>query len=147
MKKIALFPGSFDPFTIGHYSLVKRALSIFDEIIIAIGINTTKDNYSDIDDRKQNIEKIFEEENEKIKVIVYKDLTADIVEKEKATCILRGIRNTTDYEYEKNIADMHRELFNIETVFLFADLKYAHISSSMIRELEKYGKNTSELRP
>ncbi len=147
MKKIALFPGSFDPFTIGHYSLVKRALSIFDEIIIAIGINTTKDNYSDIDDRKKNIEKIFEEENERIKVIVYKDLTADIVEKEKATCILRGIRNATDYEYEKNIADIHRELFNIETVFLFADLKYAHISSSMIRELERYGKNTSELRP
>ena len=146
MSKTALFPGTFNPFTIGHYSLVKRALTIFDKVIIAIGINSTKENNLDeIEDNKKQIADLFKNEN--VKVITYTNLTADIVKAEKASCIVRGIRGISDYEYEKNMADINKELFEIETVFLFSDLKYAHISSSLIRELKRFGKEYQHLLP
>ncbi len=146
MSKTALFPGTFNPFTIGHYSLVKRALTIFDKVIIAIGINSTKENNLDeIEDNKKQIADLFKNEN--VKVITYTNLTADIVKAEKASCIVRGIRGISDYEYEKNMADINKELFEIETVFLFSDLKYAHISSSLIRELKRFGKEYKHLLP
>lgn len=146
MSKTALFPGTFNPFTIGHYSLVKRALTIFDKIIIAIGINSTKENNLDeIEENKKQIADLFKNEN--VKVITYTNLTADIVKAEKASCIVRGIRGISDYEYEKNMADINKELFEIETVFLFSDLKYAHISSSLIRELKRFGKEYKHLLP
>lgn len=146
MSKTALFPGTFNPFTIGHYSLVKRALTIFDKVIIAIGINSTKENNLDeIEKNKKQIADLFKNEN--VKVITYTTLTADIVKAEKASCIVRGIRGISDYEYEKNMADINKELFEIETVFLFSDLKYAHISSSLIRELKRFGKEYKHLLP
>jgi len=146
MSKTALFPGTFNPFTIGHYSLVKRALTIFDKVIIAIGINSTKENNLDeIEENKKQIADLFKNEN--VKVITYTTLTADIVKAEKASCIVRGIRGISDYEYEKNMADINKELFEIETVFLFSDLKYAHISSSLIRELKRFGKEYKHLLP
>lgn len=146
MSKTALFPGTFNPFTIGHYSLVKRALNIFDKVIIAIGINSTKENNLDeIEENKKQIADLFKNEN--VKVITYTNLTADIVKAEKASCIVRGIRGISDYEYEKNMADINKELFEIETVFLFSDLKYAHISSSLIRELKRFGKEYKHLLP
>lgn len=146
MSKTALFPGTFNPFTIGHYSLVKRALTIFDKVIIAIGINSTKENNLDeIEENKKQIADLFKNEN--VKVITYTNLTADIVKAEKASCIVRGIRGISDYEYEKNMADINKELFEIETVFLFSDLKYAHISSSLIRELKRFGKEYKHLLP
>ena len=146
MSKTALFPGTFNPFTIGHYSLVKRALTIFDKVIIAIGINSTKENNLDeIEDNKKQIADLFKNEN--VKVITYTNLTADIVKAEKASCIVRGIRGISDYEYEKNMADINKELFEIETVFLFSDLKYAHISSSLIRELKRFVKEYKHLLP
>lgn len=146
MSKTALFPGTFNPFTIGHYSLVKRALNIFDKVIIAIGINSTKENNLDeIEKNKKQIADLFKNEN--VKVITYTNLTADIVKAEKASCIVRGIRGISDYEYEKNMADINKELFEIETVFLFSDLKYAHISSSLIRELKRFGKEYKHLLP
>ncbi|MBP7219330.1 MAG: pantetheine-phosphate adenylyltransferase [Paludibacteraceae bacterium] len=146
MSKTALFPGTFNPFTIGHYSLVKRALTIFDKVIIAIGINSTKENNLDeIEKNKKQIADLFKNEN--VKVITYTNLTADIVKAEKASCIVRGIRGISDYEYEKNMADINKELFEIETVFLFSDLKYAHISSSLIRELKRFGKEYKHLLP
>lgn len=146
MSKTALFPGTFNPFTIGHYSLVKRALTMFDKVIIAIGINSTKENNLDeIEENKKQIADLFKNEN--VKVITYTNLTADIVKAEKASCIVRGIRGISDYEYEKNMADINKELFEIETVFLFSDLKYAHISSSLIRELKRFGKEYKHLLP
>ena len=146
MSKTVLFPGTFNPFTIGHYSLVKRALTIFDKVIIAIGINSTKENNLDeIEENKKQIADLFKNEN--VKVITYTNLTADIVKAEKASCIVRGIRGISDYEYEKNMADINKELFEIETVFLFSDLKYAHISSSLIRELKRFGKEYKHLLP
>ena len=146
MSKTALFPGTFNPFTIGHYSLVKRALTIFDKVIIAIGINSTKENNLDeIEENKKQIADLFKNEN--VKVITYTNLTADIVKAEKASCIVRGIRGISDYEYEKKMADINKELFEIETVFLFSDLKYAHISSSLIRELKRFGKEYKHLLP
>ena len=146
MSKTALFPGTFNPFTIGHYSLVKRALTIFYKVIIAIGINSTKENNLDeIEENKKQIAELFKNEN--VKVITYTNLTADIVKAEKASCIVRGIRGISDYEYEKNMADINKELFEIETVFLFSDLKYAHISSSLIRELKRFGKEYKHLLP
>ncbi len=146
MSKTALFPGTFNPFTIGHYSLVKRALTIFDKVLIAIGINSTKENNLDeIEENKKQIADLFKNEN--VKVITYTNLTADIVKAEKASCIVRGIRGISDYEYEKNMADINKELFEIETVFLFSDLKYAHISSSLIRELKRFGKEYKHLLP
>ena len=146
MSKTALFPGTFNPFTIGHYSLVKRALTIFDKVIIAIAINSTKENNLDeIEENKKQIADLFKNEN--VKVITYTNLTADIVKAEKASCIVRGIRGICDYEYEKNMADINKELFEIETVFLFSDLKYAHISSSLIRELKRFGKEYKHLLP
>jgi pantetheine-phosphate adenylyltransferase len=146
MSKIAIFPGTFNPFTIGHYSLVKRALTIFDKVIIAIGINTSKDyNYDEIEENRLQIATLFKSEN--VKVITYTNLTADLVKAENASCIVRGIRGTSDYEYEKNMADINKELFDIETVFLFSDIKYAHISSSLIRELKRFGKDYKHLLP
>ncbi len=146
MSKTAIFPGTFNPFTIGHYSLVKRTLTIFDSVIIAMGINSEKTyNEKEIEENRAHIQSLFEDED--VKVITYTSLTAAMVKTEKASCIVRGIRGITDYEYEKNMADINKELFGIETVFLFSDIKYSHISSSLIRELKRFGKEYNHLLP
>lgn len=145
MEKIALFPGSFNPFTIGHANIVSRALNLFDKVIIGIGINSEKSqeniakNLKEIEDRYAN--------EPRVKVITYSTLTADVVEKENATCIIRGIRNNVDLNYESEIAQVNYTLFKVETVFLLASPELKEISSSIVRELQKYGKNITDLLP
>lgn len=145
MKKIALFPGSFNPFTKGHANIVSRSLNMFDEVIIGIGINSEKAQ-SNTEEIVQYIENIYKEEP-RVKVITYNTLTADVVKKENATCIIRGIRNDVDLKYESEIAQVNYTLFKVETVFLLASPTLKEISSSLVRELERYGKKVSDLLP
>ncbi len=146
-KKIALFPGSFDPFTMGHYDIVKRGLELFDEIIIGIGTNTTKKRYFEISQIIQEINGAFGEE-ERIKVIQYDDLTARIAKQYGAKFILRGLRNTTDFEYENTISQVNRRLSDdLETVFLITSPSFAPISSTVVRELHKFGADISTYIP
>jgi pantetheine-phosphate adenylyltransferase len=147
-KKIALFPGSFDPFTKGHEDIVKRGLHLFDEIIIAIGYNSTKSNrYFSIDVMVKHIEHTFKS-YPNIRVATYAELTAEFAKKHKAKFLLRGIRNTTDYEYENSISQINRKLYqDLESVFLITSPEYAWISSSIIREVHKYGGDVSEFLP
>lgn len=145
-ERIALFPGSFDPFTIGHQSLVKRGLALADRIIIAIGINENKQSYFPLEERLEAIRSLFQDDP-RIEVITYHTLTTDLAEKTGAQFILRGIRSVIDFEYEKTIADINRTLTGIETVFLLAEPQYAHISSSAVRELLHFGKDVSAFLP
>jgi pantetheine-phosphate adenylyltransferase len=145
-KRIALFPGSFDPFTIGHASLVSRALQLVDEIIIAIGINDQKKGFFPLEKRLDTIRELYKEEP-RVQVTSYQSLTVDFAEQVGAGFILRGIRSTLDFEYEKNIADLNRQLNGIETLILFTEPEYASISSSVVRELFRYGKDISPFIP
>jgi pantetheine-phosphate adenylyltransferase len=145
MKKIALFPGSFNPFTKGHANIVSRALNMFDEVIIGIGINSEKPQ-SSTENILKEIEDIYKAEP-RVKIITYNTLTADVVKKENATCIIRGIRNDVDLKYESEIAQVNYTLFKVETIFLLASPELKEISSSIVRELQKFGKNVSDLLP
>ena len=146
MAKKALFAGSFDPFTIGHYSVVKRALPMFDKITIGIGINSGKKSMFPVEERVKAIEKAFAGE-ERIEVKVYDCLTMDFAKEIGADVLLRGVRTTKDFEYEREIADINLKLGGIETVLLISEPEYASISSSVVRELITYGKDVSELLP
>ncbi|MDR0798675.1 MAG: pantetheine-phosphate adenylyltransferase [Dysgonamonadaceae bacterium] len=146
MKKTALFPGTFDPFTIGHYSLVQRGLELFDEIIIAIGVNSNKKTYFSVEDRIETISQLFRH-NPQIKVLSYSNLTVDFAKEAGADFILRGIRTVNDFEYEKNIADVNRKISGIETVVLFTEPEHTHISASIVRELLSFGKDVSAFLP
>jgi pantetheine-phosphate adenylyltransferase len=147
-KKIALFPGSFDPFTKGHEDIVLRGLRIFDEIIIAIGYNREKSSrYFAIDRMVKYIEQTFEK-YPAIRVVTYAELTAGFARKNGASYLLRGIRNTTDFEYENSISQINRKLFHeLESVFLITSPQFAWISSSIIREVHGYGGDVSEFLP
>ena len=145
-KKIAIFPGTFDPFTIGHQSLVNRALYLVDEIIIAIGINYNKNTYFSLEKRMEAIHNLYKNEP-RIKVMSYDSLTTDFAKKVDAQFILRGIRTVNDFEYEKSIADVNRKLTGIETFILFTEPEHTHISSSIVRELLHYGKDISHFVP
>ena len=145
MERIALFPGSFNPFTIGHANIVSRALNLFDKVIIGIGINSEK-SQENISENLKEIETRYANEP-RVKVITYNTLTADVVEKENATCIIRGIRNNVDLNYESEIAQVNYTLFKVETVFLLASPELKEISSSIVRELQKFGKKVSDLLP
>ncbi len=140
MKKIAVFPGSFDPFTKGHHDIVERGLKIFDKIIIGIGYNTTKKSrYFDIDLIVEKINGVYVHEA-KVSVIVYNELTSTLAKKHNANFLVRGLRNTTDFEYENTISQMNRNLNpELETVFLITSPEYAAISSTIIREVHRYG--------
>ncbi len=145
MNSIALFPGSFNPFTKGHADIVSRALNMFDSVIIGIGINSDKSQNNTTDNLK-DIENIYKDEP-RVKIITYNTLTADVVKEENATCIIRGIRNDVDLKYESEIARANYTLFGVETVFLLASPELKEISSSLVRELERYGKKIEELLP
>ena len=145
MKK-AIFPGTFDPFTIGHQSVVNRALNLVDELIIAIGVNNQKSGYFSIEKRVEIIQHLYKDEP-KIKVNTYHCLTVDFVEKINAQLIIRGIRSISDFEYEKNIADINRKLTGVDTFFLFTEPEYTHISSSIVRELLHYKKDIASFIP
>ncbi len=148
MKRIALFPGSFDPFTKGHQDIVLRGLRLFDEIVIAIGYNSQKDQrYFKIDFMIEKIQETFAQ-HAQIKVITYSQLTADLARKYDARYLLRGLRNTTDFEYENGIAQVNRHLnADLESVFLITSPQFAAISSSIIREVHRYGGDVSGLLP
>jgi pantetheine-phosphate adenylyltransferase len=133
MKK-AIFPGSFDPITLGHYDIIKRSLPLFDEIIVAIGVNAEKKYMFTLEDRQQFIEKAFADEP-KVKVMTYEGLTIDLCKKMNAKFILRGLRNPADFEFEKAIAHTNRRLSKIETVFLLTASKTSYISSSIVRDV------------
>ncbi len=147
MSKKAVFPGSFDPFTKGHEDIVLRGLKIFDEIIIGIGHNTKKQRFFDVNKMKMLIEQTFEG-NDKVSIVVYDELTADFAKRMEAGFLLRGLRNTTDFEFENGISQVNRYLVeNLETVFLITSPQFAAISSSIIREVHKYGGDVREFLP
>ncbi|MCF6132467.1 pantetheine-phosphate adenylyltransferase [Flavobacterium wongokense] len=134
MKRKAVFPGSFDPITLGHYDIIKRGVSLFDEVIVAIGINADKKYMFSLEDRKKFIEEAFKDEP-KVSVITYEGLTIDLCRKLGADFILRGLRNPADFEFEKAIAHTNRRLSKIETVFLLTASKTSYISSSIVRDV------------
>jgi len=145
MKK-AIFPGSFDQITNGHYDIIKRSVSLFDEIIVAIGVNAEKKYMFSLEDRKRFIEEAFQDEP-KVKVITYSGLTIDLCKKENAEFILRGLRNPADFEFEKAIAHTNRSLSKIETVFLLTAAGTSYISSSIVRDVLRNGGDISKLVP
>ncbi|MDR0864129.1 MAG: pantetheine-phosphate adenylyltransferase [Candidatus Symbiothrix sp.] len=144
--KIAIFPGTFDPFTIGHLSLVERGLQLVDKIVIAIGINPNKKTFFSLEQRIEMISAFFEH-NPNVSVQSYDSLTVDFAKEVDAQFILRGIRSVNDFEYEKNIADVNRKISGIETFVLFTEPEHTHISSSIVRELLSYGKNVDDFVP
>lgn len=147
MKKIALFPGSFDPFTKGHHDIVTRGMALFDEIVIGIGTNINKKRFFPVKVMEKLIRDSFSE-SDSIKVISYDGLTAKVAREMGARYILRGLRNTTDFEYENAISQVNRYVYEeIETVFLITSPHLAPISSSIVRDLYRYGHNVDEFLP
>ena len=145
MKK-AVFPGSFDPITLGHYDIIERSLQLFDEVILAIGVNADKKYMFSLEDRVRFLEETFKNEP-KIKVMTYKGLTVDFCKKENAAFILRGLRNSIDLEFEKTIGQTNYKMSGIETVFLISSSGKGHISSSVVRDVRKNGGDFSFMVP
>jgi len=147
MEKIAVFPGSFDPFTIGHQSLVNRALPLFDSIIIAVGYNSQKPGYFPVKKRIEWISKLFAG-NPKVSVEMYEGLTVDFCKKNNSGFILRGLRTSSDFEFERAIAQINRSVnSDIETVFFIALPEHSHITSTLVREIHCYGGNIEKFIP
>lgn len=144
--KRAVFPGSFDPITLGHCDIINRGISLFDEVIVAIGENSAKDYMFSLEERKSFIEKTFEG-NSKIKVMTYSGLTTDFCREINADFILRGLRNPADFEFEKAIAHTNRNISGIETVFLLTSVETSFISSSIVREIIHYGGDFKNMVP
>jgi pantetheine-phosphate adenylyltransferase len=147
MKRIALFPGTFDPITIGHINLIERAMHLYDEIVIGIGHNSTKSTLFSLEQRENWIKDIFKNQP-KVRVQAYEGLTVAFCEEIGALYILRGLRNMSDFDYEKNIAQMNKLVNpNIETIFLMCDPAYTPISSSVVRDLIRNGGDASPYLP
>ncbi len=146
MAKIAVFPGSFDPITLGHFDIIERGTKLFDEVIVAIGVNADKKYMFSLEERKQFIEKAFEN-NHKVSIITYEGLTINLCKKMKANFILRGLRNPADFEFEKAIAYTNRKLSKIENVFLLTSSKTSFISSSIVRDVIRNRGNYKVLVP
>jgi pantetheine-phosphate adenylyltransferase len=137
MHRTGLFAGSFDPFTKGHEAVVNKALHLFDQIIIAIGINTTKKGYFELEKRKKHILSLFPVSN--VRIVTYNKLTVDLCKEEGASHLLRGLRDSKDFAYERSIAHMNETLAGIHTVFFLTDQEYAAINSSIVREIHQNG--------
>lgn len=146
MKKIAIFPGSFDPFTVGHASIVSRGLPLFDEIVIGVGINERKRTLYSPEERVTTIRDLYKDDP-RIRVESYDDLTIDFAQRMEAGYILRGLRSVKDFEYERDIANMNNRLSGIETILLFTEPHFSSISSSIVRELIGFGKDVSDFLP
>ena len=142
----AVFVGSFDPFTVGHYDIVQRALPLFDRLIIGVGINERKVYMNDTETRVADIIRIFNN-NPKMEVKTYNDLTVDFAKRVGATFIVKGVRSVKDFEYEREQADINRRISGIDTLLLCADPQHASVSSSMVRELIHFGRDVSEFLP
>jgi pantetheine-phosphate adenylyltransferase len=147
MKKIAVFPGSFDPFTIGHEAIVKRALCLFDEIIIAVGANALKKSYYSVETRKQMIGKVFKDEP-RVRIDHYEGLTVDYCKKHRAAFLLRGLRTAADFEFERAIAQVNKVLApDIESVFILTVPEHSHINSTIVKDIIRSGGNASMFVP
>lgn len=147
MKRIALFPGSFDPFTKGHEDIVLRGLRLFDEVVIGIGRNSRKERYFPLEQIIKLVEETFRHQPA-VRVVSYDDLTANVARELGALFLLRGLRNTTDFEYENGISQVNRYVYEeVETVFLITSPHLAPISSSIIRDLHRYGQPVDAFLP
>ena len=142
----AVFPGSFDPITMGHYDIIERGVTLFDEVILAIGVNSDKKYMFSLEQRMKFLEETFRDEP-KIKVMSYKGLTVDFCKEQDSEFILRGLRNPGDFEFEKAIAHTNRKLSGIETVFLLTSSGKSYISSSIVRDVIRNGGDCSDLVP
>lgn len=147
MKRICLFPGTFDPITLGHTDVIDRSLDLFDEIVVGIGVNSAKTPMFSLEQRMQWIRDIYSHTS-KVKVISYEGLTIKSCKEIGAQFILRGIRSIGDFEYEKAIADVNRMMdSSIETIFLSCSPRYSTLASSLVRDVLKYGGDASQLLP
>lgn len=144
--KIAVFPGSFDPITLGHVDIIERAVPLFDEIIVAIGTNAAKKHMWELKERQQFIEKVFANHTS-VKVKSYEGLTASFCKSEGAQFIIRGLRNTTDFNYEQTIAQANHKVNGVDSVFIISSPEYSHISSSIVRDIARNGGNIESLVP
>ena len=145
-KRIAVFPGTFDPFTLGHMSIVSRGLELLDEVVIAIGINDSKRTYFTVEQRLEMLRDLFRD-NPRIRVVSYDSLTIDLAKQWNARFILRGIRWVNDFEYVKTIADVNRQFSGEETIILFTEPELTHFSSTIVRELLRFGHSVDEFVP
>ena len=141
-----LFPGSFDPFTLGHKSIVDRTLQFAEEVMIAIGVNAGKKSMFSLEERMAQIQKVYADEP-RVKVASYEGLTTDFAESIGATAMVRGVRTAQDFEFERLLADVNRKLTGIETILLITEPQYSAISSSVVRELLSYGKDVKDFLP
>ena len=141
-----IFTGSFDPFTVGHDDILRRALPLFSRIVIGVGVNERKQYMQSADERCAAIRRIYEGE-EKIEVKAYSDLTVDFARREGAAYIIKGVRSVKDFEYEREQADINRQLSGVETLLLYSDPRYSSVSSSMVRELIHFGQDVSRYLP
>jgi len=144
--KRAIFPGSFDPITLGHYDIIKRGVTLFDEVIVAIGVNASKKYMFSIEERMDFIKEAFKDEP-KITVVSYEGLTVDFCKKNNVEFILRGLRNPADFEFEKAIAHTNRDLAPIETVFLLTAASTSYIASSIVRDVIRNNGDYTKLVP
>lgn len=146
MERTVLFAGTFDPYTRGHHALVERALAMFDKVVVAVGRNLGKNCMFSLEERVSAIEKVYAG-NDRVSVAVYDTLTMDFARSVGAVALLRGVRSVKDFEYERDIADVNLRLGGMDTVLLISEPEYASVSSSVVRELMKYGKDVSALLP
>lgn len=143
----ALFAGSFNPFTIGHESIVKRTLRFADEVIIAIGCNSEKNGRENAPEERRQVISSYFHDDPRVKVMTYEGLTADFAREVQADVIVKGVRSVKDFEYEREMADVNRELTGIETILLCSEPELSAVSSSVVRELMRYGKDISKFLP
>lgn len=144
--RTGIFVGSFDPFTIGHHSVVTRALPLFDRLVIGVGINENKKYMHSAQKRVETIAKLYKDEP-KVEVKAYSDLTVDFARREGAGYIIKGIRSVKDYEYEREMAAVNRRIGGVETLLFYAEPEHEGISSSIVRELLHFGRDVSEFLP
>ena len=143
---IAIFTGSFDPFTVGHDDILRRALPLFSRIVIGVGVNERKQYMLSAEERCADIRRIYASEP-KVEVKTYSDLTVDFARREGAAYIIKGVRSVKDFEYEREQADINRQLSGVETLLLYSDPRYSSVSSSMVRELIHFGQDVSRYLP
>lgn len=147
MEKIGIFPGSFDPFTRGHQAIVEEALRLFDKVVIAIGYNTAKRGMLTVEARKSLIERVYHNDS-RVEVTTYTSLTGEEARRVEATTMIRSVRNTTDFEYERTLDRINREIYpDLRTIFIIAPTEVEHISSSLVRELHTFNHDTKSLLP
>lgn len=147
MQRVAIFPGSFDPFTRGHEAVVEEALKLFDKVIVAIGHNTLKRGFLSIETRKALIERVYSN-TPRVEVTTYTTLTGDEARRVGAVAMIRSVRNVTDFDYERTIANANRSIYgDLSTVIVFVPVEVEHISSSLVRELHAFGHDTEKLLP